>query len=85
MVAWISLCPLVKDGDLIPLVQYMIRTGVVILFESRRSKGMLKMLMFNRVGSGWWINRGMLRLIAAADLGRRHQSGILIDARRRLL
>ena len=27
----------------------------------------------------------MLRLIIAADLGRRHQSEVLIDARRRLL
>ena len=39
--------------------------------------------MFNKVGFGCWINRGILRL--AADSGRRHQSEVFIDARRRLL
>ena len=53
---------------------------------SLRLKGMLKMLMFNRVGSRWWINRGNDEAdAAAADLGRHHQSEILIDAGRRLL
>ena len=37
--------------------------------------------MCNMVGFGWRINWGTL----AADLGRRHQSEVLVDARRRLL
>ena len=40
--------------------------------------------MFGKVGLGCWINRNA-EADAAADLGRRHQSEILIDARRRLL
>ena len=46
---------------------------------------MLKMLMFSRVGFGCWIEQGNAEADMAADLGRRHQSEVLIDARRRLL
>ena len=48
--------PLVKDGDLVALVQYMIRTGGR---ESPRLKGMLRIYiyiyiyMYRRVGFGW--------------------------------
>ena len=42
--------PLVKDGDLIALVQYMIRTRGRKRFGSRRLRVMLKILMFIRVG-----------------------------------
>ena len=38
---------------------------------------MLKMLMFSKVGSVWWINKGMLRLMLLLILGRRHQSEVL--------
>ena len=55
--------PLVKDGDLIALARNMIRTQAERRFRSLRSKGMLKMSMFSKVGFGWWINREMLRLI----------------------
>ena len=56
--------PLVKDGDLIALAWYMIRTpGLRDCSGSLRLKGMLKMLMFSKVGLGCWINRGMLRLM----------------------
>ena len=40
--------------------------------------------MFSRVGFGWLISKEMSEADNAADLGRRHQSEILIDARRRL-
>ena len=55
--------PLIKDGDLIALARFMIRTRGRETVRSLRLKGMLKMLMFNKVGFGWWINRGMLRLM----------------------
>ena len=46
---------------------------------------MLKVLMFNRGRVRLVDQQGNAEADAAADLGRRHQSGILIDARRRLL
>ena len=50
--------PLVKDGDSVAIVQYMIRT------RGRETvRGMLRMLMFSKIRFGWWINRRMLRLI----------------------
>ena len=39
----------------------------------------------SRFRFGWRISKGMLRLILPADLGRRHQSEVLVDPRRRLL
>ena len=42
--------PLVKDGDLIALARYMIRTRAERRFGSQRLKGMLRMLMFSKVG-----------------------------------
>ena len=54
--------PLVKDGDLIALVSYMIRTRGRDTVRVTMVKGHAeRMLMFS--GSGWWINRGMLRLM----------------------
>ena len=41
--------PLVKDGDLVALVQYMIRTRGVIRCGSLRLRVMLRMMMFNMV------------------------------------
>ena len=43
------------------------------------------MLILSKVGFGCWISRGISEADTAADLGRRHQSEVLIDARRRLL
>ena len=76
--------PLVKDGDLIALVQYMIRT---------RGRDTVRVTKVKEHAEDVDVQQGRVRLLdqqgnaeaAAADLGRRHQSGILIDARRRLL
>ena len=77
--------PLVKDGDLVALVQYMIRTRGRETVRVTKVKG--------RAEDGD-VQHGHVRLIdqqcnveadIAADLGRRHQTEILIDARRRLL
>ena len=44
--------PLVKDGDLVALMQYMIQARVGIRFGSRRLKGMLLMKTLSRVVFG---------------------------------
>ena len=75
--------PLVKDGDLIALVQYMIRT------RGRETVRVTKVMGYAKDVD---VQQGRVRLEdqlgnaeadAAADLGRRHQSEALIDARRR--
>ena len=71
---------LVQDGDLIALVQYKIRTRGQVTTVKGHAEDVD-------------VQQGRARLMdqqgsaeaAAADLGRRHQSGILLDARRRLL
>ena len=77
--------PLVKDGDLVALVQYMIRTRGRHTVRVTKVKGHAK---------DYDVQHGHVRLIdqqgnieadIAADLGRRHQTEVLIDARRRLL
>ena len=68
--------PLVEDGDLIALVQYMIRTRGRETVRVTKGKGQI--LMFNKVG-------GNAEADAAAELGRRHQSEVLIVARCRLV
>ena len=77
--------PLVKDGDLIALVQYMIRT---------RGRETVRVTEVNVHAEDVDVQQGRVRLLdqqgnseadTAADLGRRHQSEVLIDARRRLL
>ena len=68
--------PSVKDGDLVALVQYMIRTrgretvrvtkavfGAERRYGSLSLRGMLRMLMSSKVGFGCWISRGIPRLI----------------------
>ena len=52
--------PLVKDGDLVALVQYMIRTRGRETVRVTKVKGMLRIRMCNMVGFGCWINRGTL-------------------------
>ena len=77
--------PLVKDGDSVGLVRYMIRT---------RGRETVRVTKVKGHAEGVDVQQGRVRLEdqvgnaeagAAADLGRRHQSEVLIDARRRLL
>ena len=76
---------MVKDGDLIALVQYMIRT---------RGRETVRVTKVEGHAEDVDVQQGRVRLVdqqgnaeadTAADLGRRHQSGVLVDARRRLL
>ena len=55
--------PLVKDGDLIALARYMVRTWGRETVRVTKVKDMLRMLMYSKVGFGWWINGRMLRQI----------------------
>ena len=77
--------PLVKDGDLVAPVQYMIRT---------RGRDTVRVTKVKGHAKDGDVQHGHVRLIdqqsnveadIAADLGRRHQTEVLIDARRRLL
>ena len=78
--------PLVKDGDLIALVlQYVIRT---------RGRETVRVTKVRGHAEDVDVQQGRVRLMdqqrnseadTAAALGRRHQSEILLDARRRLL
>ena len=77
--------PLVKDGDLIALVQYMVRT---------RGRETVRVTMVEGHAEDVDVRQSRVRLAdelgnaeadTAADLGRRHQSEVLIDAGRRLL
>ena len=77
--------PLVKDGDLIALVQYMIRT---------RGRETVRVTKVKGYAEDVDVQQGHVRLVdqhgnveadTAADLGRRHQTEVLINARRRLL
>ena len=77
--------PFVKDGDLITLARYMIRT---------RGRETVRVTKVKGHAEDVDVQQGRVRLVdqqgnaeadTAADLGRRHQSEVLIDARRRLL
>ena len=77
--------PLVKDGDLIALVRYMINT---------RGRDTVRVTKVKGHAEDVDVQQGRVRLVdkqgnaeadVAADLGRRHQDEVLIDARRRLL
>ena len=76
---------LVKDGDLIALVQYMIRTGGRETVRVTKVKGHADDadVQLGRVRLAHQL--GNADADTAADLGRRHQSEVLTDARRRLL
>ncbi len=76
---------LVKDGDLIALVQYMIRA---------RGQDTVRVTKVKGHAEDVDVHQGRVRLVdkqgnaeadVAADLGRRHQDEVLIDARRKLL
>ena len=80
-----KLLPLVKDGDLVALVQYMIRT---------RGRDTVRVTKVKGHAKDDDVQHGRVRLIdqqgnieadLASDLGRRHQSEILINAGRILL
>ena len=77
--------PLVKDGELIALARNMIRTW---------GRETVRVTMVKGHAEDVDVQQGRVRLLdqqenaeadAAADSGRRHQSEVLIDARRRLL
>ena len=77
--------PLVKDGDLVALARYMIRT---------RGRDTVRVTKVKGHAEDVDVHQGRVRLLdkqgnaeadIAADLGRRHQSVVLIDAGRRLL
>ena len=77
--------PLVKDGSLIALARYMIRT---------RGRETVRVTEVKGHAEDVEVQQGRVRLVdqqgnaeadTAADLGRRHQSEVLIDGRRRLL
>ena len=77
--------PLIEDGVLVALVQYMIRT---------RGRETVRVTEFKGRAEDADVQHGHVRLADqlenaeadfAADLGRRHQSEVLIGAKRRLL
>ena len=73
--------PLAKDGELVALVQYMIRTRGRGAVRVTKVKGHAEDdVQHGRVGST--DQQGDVEADIAADLGRRHQSEILINARR---
>ena len=76
---------MVKDGDLVALVRYMINT---------RGRDTVRVTKVKGHAKDYDVQQGRVRLVdkqgnaeadVAADLGRRHQDEVLIDARRRLL
>ena len=78
--AWLSLCPLVKDGDSVALVQYMIGT---------RGRETVRVTKVKGHAEDSDVQHGRVRLGDQlgndAAAGRRHQSEDVIDAGRRLL
>ena len=77
--------PLVKDGDLIALVQYMINTRGRDTARVTKDKGHAEDVDVQQGRVRLVDKQGNAEADVAADLGRRHQDEILIDARRRLL
>ena len=77
--------PLVKDGDLIALARYMIRTRGRETVRVTKVKGHANETDVEQGRVRLEDQLGNVEADAAADLGRRHQSELLIDARRRLL
>ena len=77
--------PLVKDGDLLALVQYMIRARGRETVRVTKVKGHAEDVDVQHGRVRLLDQQGNAEADIAADLGRRHQSEMLIDARRRLL
>ena len=76
---------LVKDGDLIALVQYMIRTRGRETVRVTKVKGHAEDVDVQQGRVRLVDQQGNVEADTAADLGRRHQSEMPIDAGRRLL
>ena len=76
---------LVKDGNLIALLQYMIRTCGRDTVRVSKVKGHAEDVDVQQGRVRLVDQQGNAEADAAADLGRRRQSEVLIDARRRLL
>ena len=77
--------PLVKDGDLIALAQFLVRTRGRDTVRVTKVKGHAEVVDVQQ-GRVWLLDQqGNAEADTAADLGRRHQSEVLIEARRRLL
>ena len=74
---------MVKDGDLVALVQYMIRTRGRDTVTKVKGHAKDDAVQHGRVRLT--DQQGNVEADIAADLGRRHQSELLINARRRLL
>ena len=85
MTAWLSLCLLVMDGDLVALVQYMIRTRGRETVRVTKGKGHAENVDVQQGRVRLEDQLGNAEADTAADLGRLHQSEVLIDVRRRLL
>ena len=77
--------PLVKDGDLIARVQYMIRTRGRETVRVTKVKGRAEDVDVQQSQVRLVAQHGNAEADAAADLGRRHQSEVLKDAWRGLL
>ena len=77
--------PLVKDGDLVALVQCMMRTRGRDTVRVTKVKGHAKDDDVQQGRVRLTAQQGNIETDIAADLGRRHQSDLLITARRRLL
>ena len=77
--------PLVKDGDLVSLVQYMICTRGRKTVRVTDVKGHAEDADVEQGRVQLEDQLGNAEADTAADLGRRHQSEVLIAARRRLL
>ena len=73
--------PLVKDGDLIALARYMIRTRGRETVRVTKVKGHAEDVDVQQGRVRLLDKQGNAEADNAADLGRRHQSEILIDAR----
>ena len=85
LTVWPSLFLWLKDGDLVALVRYMIHT---------RGRDTVRVTKVKGHAEDVDVQQGRVRLVdkqgnaeadVAADLGRRHQAEVLIDARRKLL
>ena len=76
---------MVKDGDLIALARYMIRTKGRDTVRVTKVKGHAEDVDVQQGRVRLLDQQGNAEADNAADLGRRHQSEVLIDARRRLL
>ena len=77
--------PLVKDGDLVALVHHMIRTRGRETVQVTKVKGHAKDDDVQHGRVRLTDQQGNVEADIAADLGLRHHSEVLINARRRLL